>query len=239
MSRSAASVPRRTLPTGGWEHAQVAVERDGRITRDDRRLAARPGQRDDVRADAGRSVRRADRARDDPARRHRHRQAGHRHVRQPVAGRRRRGAAPGRREGEEPRWRSSPLHCSKRTRRTSSSRTARSACRAPPASVQVFAEVAAFAYIPVPLPDGLDEPGLSDEAFFEPTNNTYPFGCHISMVEVDRETGEPKLLKLVAVDDAGQSDQPDDRRGSDSRRAGAGHRAGDGRGGCLQRRTVS
>ena len=52
------------------------------------------------------------------------------------------------------------------------------------------------------------EPGLSDEAFFEPANNTYPFGCHISMLEVDRETGEPKLLKLVAVDDAGNLINP-------------------------------
>ena len=61
--------------------------------------------------------------------------------------------------------------------------------------------------MPVPLPEGL-EPGLSDEAFFEPTNNTYPFGCHISMLEIDRETGEPKLLKLVAVDDAGNLINP-------------------------------
>jgi aerobic carbon-monoxide dehydrogenase large subunit len=76
-----------------------------------------------------------------------------------------------------------------------------------PASGKSFAEVAAFAYVPVPLPPGL-EPGLSEEAFFEPANNTYPFGCHISMVEVDRETGEPTLLKLVAVDDAGHLINP-------------------------------
>ena len=76
-----------------------------------------------------------------------------------------------------------------------------------PASGKSFASVAAFAYVPVPLPEGL-EPGLSDEAFFEPTNNTYPFGCHISMIEIDRETGEPTLLKLVAVDDAGNLINP-------------------------------
>jgi len=76
-----------------------------------------------------------------------------------------------------------------------------------PASAKPFASVAAYAYVPVPLPDGL-EPGLSDEAFFEPTNNTYPFGCHISMLEIDRDTGEPKLLKLVAVDDAGNLINP-------------------------------
>ncbi len=76
-----------------------------------------------------------------------------------------------------------------------------------PTSGKSFADVAAYAYVPVPLPEGL-EPGLSEEAFFEPTNNTYPFGCHISMLEIDRETGEPTLLKLVAVDDAGHLINP-------------------------------
>ena len=71
-----------------------------------------------------------------------------------------------------------------------------------PASGKSFADVAAFAYRPVPLPQGLD-PGLSEEAFWEPSNNTYPFGCHIVVMEVDRETGEPTLTRLVAVDDAG------------------------------------
>jgi carbon-monoxide dehydrogenase large subunit len=76
-----------------------------------------------------------------------------------------------------------------------------------PSSAKPFAEVAGFAYRPVPLPEGL-EPGLSEEAFFEPSNNTYPFGCHIAMLEVDRETGEPKLVKFVAVDDAGHLVNP-------------------------------
>ena len=76
-----------------------------------------------------------------------------------------------------------------------------------PASGKSFASVAAYAYVPVPLPEGL-EPGLSDEAFFEPGNNTYPFGCHISMLEIDRQTGEPTLLKLVAVDDCGNLINP-------------------------------
>src|SRR5207247_438325 len=76
-----------------------------------------------------------------------------------------------------------------------------------PASGKSFASVAAFAYRPVPLPAGL-EPGLSDEAFFEPGNNTYPFGCHISLIEFDRKTGEPTLLKLVAMADAGHLINP-------------------------------
>jgi carbon-monoxide dehydrogenase large subunit len=76
-----------------------------------------------------------------------------------------------------------------------------------PAKSKAFAEVSSFAYVPIPLPPGL-EPGLSEEAFFEPTNNTYPFGCHISMVEVDRDTGELKLLRMVAIDDAGNLINP-------------------------------
>ena len=76
-----------------------------------------------------------------------------------------------------------------------------------PAKAKDFAQVAAFAYIPVPLPEGM-EPGLTGDAFFEPTNNTYPFGCHITMLEIDRETGEPKLLRVVASDDAGHLINP-------------------------------
>ena len=76
-----------------------------------------------------------------------------------------------------------------------------------PSAAKTFAEVAAYAYRPLKLPDGL-EPGLSEEAFFEPANNTYPFGCNIAMLEVDRDTGEPSLLRLVAVDDAGNLINP-------------------------------
>ena len=76
-----------------------------------------------------------------------------------------------------------------------------------PDSGKTFAEIAGYAYVPVPLPEGLT-PGLSEEAFFEPANNTYPFGCHIALMEIDRETGEPTLLRLVAVDDAGNLINP-------------------------------
>ncbi len=78
-----------------------------------------------------------------------------------------------------------------------------------PAISRSFAEVAAFAYLGggnaaaagIPYPDASS--GLSEEAFWEPAGATFPFGCHISMVEIDRDTGELKLLKLVAVDDCG------------------------------------
>ena len=76
-----------------------------------------------------------------------------------------------------------------------------------PSAAKTFAEVAAYAYRPVRLPEDL-EPGLSEEAFFEPTGNTYPFGCNIAMIEVDRDTGEARLLRMVAVDDAGHLINP-------------------------------
>ncbi len=76
-----------------------------------------------------------------------------------------------------------------------------------PSASKTFAEVAAYAHRPLQLPAGL-EPGLSEEAFFEPRNNTYPFGCHIALLEVDRDTGEPRLLRMVAVDDAGNLINP-------------------------------
>ena len=122
--------PSSSLPTGGWEHAQVTDRARRPHHRDDRRVAARPGQRDDVRADAGGSVQRADRAHHDPARRHRRREAGHRHVRQPLAGRRRHGAAPGRRQGQDEDGEVRRGAARSAARTTSSSRTARSASRA-------------------------------------------------------------------------------------------------------------
>ena len=81
------------------------------------------------------------------------------------------------------------------------------AVKGAPASAKEFGEVAAYAYRPVRLPEGLT-PGLSDEAFFDPKNHTYPFGCHIPMLEIAGETGEPRLLKMVAVDDAGHLINP-------------------------------
>ena len=70
-----------------------------------------------------------------------------------------------------------------------------------------FAEVAGFAYIPLPLPPDT-EPGLSEEAFWEPEGFTWPFGCYISQVEIDRETGELRLQRFVGVDDCGNVVNP-------------------------------
>ena len=70
-----------------------------------------------------------------------------------------------------------------------------------------FADVAAFAYVPIPLPPDT-EPGLSEEAFWEPEGFTWPFGCYISQVEIDRDTGELELQRFVGVDDCGNVVNP-------------------------------
>ncbi|HEY7910830.1 MAG TPA: glyceraldehyde dehydrogenase subunit alpha [Blastocatellia bacterium] len=68
-------------------------------------------------------------------------------------------------------------------------------------------EVALAAHIARDLPAGM-EPGLSASHFFEPTNFTFPFGTHIVVVEIDRDTGEAKFLRYVAVDDCGKVVNP-------------------------------
>ncbi len=48
----------------------------------------------------------------------------------------------------------------------------------------------------------LDGP-LVVESEFESGGQTFPFGTHVAVVEVDPETGRTDLIRLVAVDDAG------------------------------------
>jgi carbon-monoxide dehydrogenase large subunit len=65
-----------------------------------------------------------------------------------------------------------------------------------------FAEVAFAAYVPSNYPDDL-EPGLSEKAFYDPENFTFPAGTHIAEVEIDEDTGKVALVDFVAVDDFG------------------------------------
>ncbi|RYY21757.1 MAG: xanthine dehydrogenase family protein molybdopterin-binding subunit [Chitinophagaceae bacterium] len=70
-----------------------------------------------------------------------------------------------------------------------------------------FGDVALTAYVPHVYPKDL-EPGLDFSSFYDPTNFTYPFGCHIAVVEVDKETGVVKLKRFIAVDDVGNIINP-------------------------------
>ncbi len=66
-----------------------------------------------------------------------------------------------------------------------------------------FNELAGAAYAPQNFPMLDVEPGLNEIAFYDPENWTYPGGCHVCELEVDGETGEIEIHRIVAVDDVG------------------------------------
>jgi carbon-monoxide dehydrogenase large subunit len=68
-------------------------------------------------------------------------------------------------------------------------------------------QVAMAAHVAKEIPVGI-EPGLAATHFFEPSNFTFPFGSHVVVVEVDRETGDVKILRYIAVDDCGKVINP-------------------------------
>jgi carbon-monoxide dehydrogenase large subunit len=70
-----------------------------------------------------------------------------------------------------------------------------------------FGLVSLTAYVPHNYPEGL-EPGLEETSFYDPSNFCFPFGAHACVVEVDRDTGEVKVLRYVAVDDVGNVINP-------------------------------
>jgi carbon-monoxide dehydrogenase large subunit len=49
---------------------------------------------------------------------------------------------------------------------------------------------------------------LSAERDYEPEGSTFPYGCHLSVIEVDMETGSVDILRHVTVDDAGTITNP-------------------------------
>lgn len=63
-------------------------------------------------------------------------------------------------------------------------------------------EIVATAFSHRKLPPGV-EPGLEGHSSFSLKNANYPFGSHLAMVEVDRDTGLVKILRYLAVDDCG------------------------------------
>lgn len=76
-----------------------------------------------------------------------------------------------------------------------------------PDKAQAWGDVVLQAYLAHNLPDGL-EPGLEENSFYNPANFTYPFGAHIAVVEVDRETGDVDLVRYICVDDVGNVINP-------------------------------
>ena len=70
------------------------------------------------------------------------------------------------------------------------------------------AQVAMAAYVPHNYPHDELEPGLDELGAYAAKAPSYPNGCHVAEVDVDRETGAVSLLSYVAVDDAGRPFNP-------------------------------
>jgi len=70
-----------------------------------------------------------------------------------------------------------------------------------------WAAIAKSAYQAHTLPEGVDS-GLEAETVFSPGNATWPFGTHLAMVEVDRDTGDVELIEYHTVDDCGHVVNP-------------------------------
>jgi carbon-monoxide dehydrogenase large subunit len=68
-------------------------------------------------------------------------------------------------------------------------------------------EISLMAHVAWNLPEGM-EAGLEASSFYDPPNFTYPFGAHVAVVEVDRDTGHVRLKRYVAVDDCGPQINP-------------------------------
>jgi aerobic carbon-monoxide dehydrogenase large subunit len=72
--------------------------------------------------------------------------------------------------------------------------------------IDLFA-LAKIARDPARLPAGM-EPGLDAQHTQMPQENTYPNGCHIIEVEIDRDTGAIAIERYTAVDDFGRTINP-------------------------------
>jgi carbon-monoxide dehydrogenase large subunit len=71
-----------------------------------------------------------------------------------------------------------------------------------PSTALAWAELAAAAADPERRPPGMDA-GLEAAVDFKLERSTFPFGAHLAVCEVDTETGLARLLRHLAVDDAG------------------------------------
>ena len=76
-----------------------------------------------------------------------------------------------------------------------------------PQKAVTFAEVAATANLSNTLHASI-EPGLETTVFWEPEACTFPFGTHVCVVEIDKETGNAEIKRYVAVDDCGRQINP-------------------------------
>jgi aerobic carbon-monoxide dehydrogenase large subunit len=50
---------------------------------------------------------------------------------------------------------------------------------------------------------GDNEPGLETSLYYDPPNMVFPHGTYVAVVDVDRDTGETKVRRFLAIDDCG------------------------------------
>jgi carbon-monoxide dehydrogenase large subunit len=62
--------------------------------------------------------------------------------------------------------------------------------------------------VPHNYPHDKLEPGLNENAFYDPSNFTFPAGSYVCEVEVDPETGKVDIASFTAVDDFGKIINP-------------------------------
>jgi carbon-monoxide dehydrogenase large subunit len=69
--------------------------------------------------------------------------------------------------------------------------------------VKAFGEVAFTAYVPHNYPIEHVEPGLEEQAYYDPKNFTFPGGTHLVEVEIDPDTGVCEVVDVTIADDVG------------------------------------
>jgi aerobic carbon-monoxide dehydrogenase large subunit len=73
---------------------------------------------------------------------------------------------------------------------------------------KTLTDISLAAYVPHNYPIDELEPGLDETSFYDPKNFTFPGGCHVAEVEIDKETGTVEVINFVAVDEVGRVINP-------------------------------
>ncbi|WP_395155217.1 xanthine dehydrogenase family protein molybdopterin-binding subunit [Ilumatobacter sp.] len=75
--------------------------------------------------------------------------------------------------------------------------------RGSPGKKVSWADVAWASFQPLSIPPELQAGSLEERLFQESPNFSYPSGAYACVVEVDRDTGDVKIIKMALVDDCG------------------------------------
>ncbi len=86
-------------------------------------------------------------------------------------------------------------------------RDGRAVARGAPERTLSLTALAALALPGPALKNGLT-PGLSEEDFFATDKRPFPYGVHVAVVEVDKETGLFKILDYLVTEDVGRKINP-------------------------------